>query len=99
MGCTTAALDISTAFFNAPLPPEHKILFFWPKCLLALGVLDSLHPAWDTSALYGIMESPKYWADFRDADLRKEIIMLKGVAYVLSRTHGPFGSWFAKMGG
>eukprot|EP00971_Amphidinium_carterae_P189445 3760605-Amphidinium_carterae.1 len=58
MGCTIAALDISTAFLNAPLPPERKILFFWPKCLLALGVLDSLRPAWVTAALYGIMESP-----------------------------------------
>eukprot|EP00971_Amphidinium_carterae_P317477 6311676-Amphidinium_carterae.1 len=94
MGCTIAALDISTAFLNAPLPPERKILFFWPKCLLALGVLDSLRPAWVTAALYGIMESPKYWADFRDADLRKQNIMLKGVAYVLLQSEVSRSIWF-----
>eukprot|EP00971_Amphidinium_carterae_P253456 5031981-Amphidinium_carterae.1 len=77
MGCMFAALDVSTAFLNAPLPSNRKILFFWPRCLQELGVIESLRPAWVTAALYGIMESRKYWADSRDEEIKKQSVIIE----------------------
>ena len=68
---TLSAVDISTAFLNAPLPSDRKILLTFPKSLKTLGVISDDRPMWVTRALYGLKESPKLWADFRDSELQR----------------------------
>ena len=61
----------STAFLNAPLPESELILVEPPKQWKDWGIV-SKHVVWRLQkAVYGLRQSPKWWSDKRDADLRR----------------------------
>ncbi|CAE7236739.1 infB [Symbiodinium sp. CCMP2592] len=64
--------DIKNAFLLAPLPQgmHGKILLRPPKVLESMGITEP-NELWEVcKAVYGLRQSPRWWAEYRDSVLR-----------------------------
>ena len=77
-----SALDIKTAFLNAPIhavrkdeveeeeKKERRILIKPPVLLISAGLVDRSEYWEARKAMYGYRRSPRLWSDYRDSELR-----------------------------
>ena len=88
-GWDMGALDIKTAFLNAPLtlPEGKEVILRPPPLFVALG-LCSPRELWRAKkAIYGLRVAPKAWGDKRDYELANVRFELDGVWYKLQRSN------------
>ena len=88
-GWDMGALDIKTAFLNAPLslPEGKEVILRPPPLFVALG-LCSPNELWRAKkAIYGLRVAPKAWGDKRDYELSNVKFELNDVWYKLQRSN------------
>ncbi|CAE7208296.1 GIP [Symbiodinium sp. CCMP2456] len=72
MDWDAAVLDVTAAFLQTPLSEvqcKQRILGQPPRAMVRAGLCDEKE-LWDfTHAVYGLRESPRWWGEFRDAQL------------------------------
>ena len=69
-GKVIASMDITAAFLHAEMPKNRWVVIAPPAALVNLGLLKPDELWVVEKALYGLKESPKYWEDKRDKELR-----------------------------
>eukprot|EP00971_Amphidinium_carterae_P197266 3915541-Amphidinium_carterae.1 len=71
-------VDIRTAFLHAGIEPG-RVVIVRPPGLLKDFQLQDQSEAWVLcKALYGLKESPGLWAEHRDAELARMVVMING---------------------
>ena len=92
-GWLVSKLDVKGAFLNAPLPDGELILVEPPKQWKDWGIVRP-HVVWRLQkAVYGLRQSPKWWSDKRDSDLRKLKATLAGKEYHLRQNEADSQVW------
>ena len=73
------ALDVSTAFLNAPLPDEAGEILVRPPGILSLYGLVGRDEVWRAKkGIYGLRISPRAWGSKRDREMRAMRIVVDG---------------------
>ena len=73
-GWSISTVDVKTAFLQAPrrATPGHITVVQPPQILKEAEAMESREEQWPvTGALYGLIESPKDWGDFRNSKMEK----------------------------
>ena len=75
-GWSISTVDVKTAFLQAPrrATPGHITVVQPPQILKEAEAMGSREEQWlVTGALYGLIESPKDWGDFRNSKMEKMV--------------------------
>ena len=92
-GWEVSKLDVKGAFLNAPLPDGELILVEPPKQWKDWGIVGK-NVVWRLQrAVYGLRQSPKWWSDKRDSDLRKLKATVAGKGYHLRQNEADSQVW------
>ena len=86
-----ATVDVKTAFLQAPRRQTITTTYVNPPAILReAGILRHPGERWKvTGALYGLLESPKDWADYRDKEMTKAKWCDNGYQLELKQTPEP----------
>ena len=82
------AIDVTGAFLLTPMPTEEgeKVVVVTPPHVLVLLGVVSKQERWKlTRALYGLRQSPRLWAQYRDSVLKDFTIDLGGRKVILKQ--------------
>ena len=86
-------LDVKGAFLNAPLPKDELILVQPPAQWVAWGIVPT-NVVWKLNrAVYGLRQSPKWWSDERDSQLRQLTFKVGEDAYSLHQNEADSQVW------
>ena len=92
-GWQVSKLDVKGAFLNAPLPDGELILVEPPKQWKDWGIVGK-NVVWRLQkAVYGLRQSPKWWSDKRDHDLRNLKATVAGKDYHLRQNEADSQVW------
>lgn len=86
MGYTFGCVDVKTAFLYADIPSDRRVLVRPPKLLVELGVCEESDVWILNKALYGLRESPRYWGQCRDKQLRSISFRVAETDYYLKQS-------------
>ena len=94
MGWDLAAMDVSAAFLNAPLPEGHREVIVRPPAIMVFFGLVPEGQLWRANrAIYGLRISPKAWQDQRDTDLAVMRLQYQGVEMMLVQSAADPAVW------
>eukprot|EP00439_Symbiodinium_sp_Y106_P067020 s115_g11.t1 len=85
---TTGLLDIAGAFMLTPLPqgPDEIVYAIRPPSILQkLGLVEESERWILTHGMYGLRQSPKLWAEFRDRTIQKFRFEAEGKTWMLKQ--------------
>ena len=84
-------------FLMHPFPPEELILVQPPGQWVKWGIVAP-DVVWKLNrAVYGLRQSPKWWADERDSNLRKLTWKVDGEEYYLEQNEADTQVWSLKQ--
>ncbi|CAE7219174.1 RE1 [Symbiodinium natans] len=82
------AIDVTGAFLLTPMPTEEGekvVVVTPPHVLVLLGVVNKQERWKLTRALYGLRQSPRLWAQYRDSVLKDFVVNMDGRKVVLKQ--------------
>ncbi len=90
---TISKLDVKGAFLNAPIPESQIILVNPPGLWVEWGIVPK-GTVWKLlRAVYGLRESPKWWADERDVRLKDLRATVRNTTYRLQQNEADTQVW------
>ncbi|CAK0841691.1 unnamed protein product, partial [Prorocentrum cordatum] len=90
------ALDVSTAFLNAPLPKESGRVVVRPPALMVHYGLVAADELWVAKkGIYGLRVAPRAWGLQRDSDMRGMRVQVGGRECKLAQSHCDASVWMA----
>lgn len=94
------SLDVKSAFLLAPKAQGETVIVKPPKILEEAGLAKAGEHWLVTSAMYGLVTSPKDWSSFRDAELQKMVGVHQNDEEVAGEViDSPSGLWKTRISG
>ena len=94
---STGGLDITGAFMLTPTPtgPEETIYIVTPRAVLVqLGVVQPGEKWLLTHGMYGLRQSPRLWAGFRDRTMKEMVTTLGDTSWKFVQGKAEPNIWF-----